>query len=72
MAEPLANEMLLASNVVLNITVPATVAAAMGKMTPKEAGTVAQGAGFVTAGIPGSNANAEAAGKLAIEVMNHS
>ena len=66
---PLASEILLASNVIINVTVPAAVAAAMGKLTPEQAGKVAQRAGFVSSGIPGSNVNAEAAAKLAIEVM---
>jgi hypothetical protein len=69
MVAPLASEILLASNVIINVTVPAAVAAAMGMLTPEEAGQLAQRAGFVSSGIPGSNVNAEAAAKLAIEVM---
>lgn len=69
MVAPLASEILLASNVIINVTVPAAVAAAMGALSPEEAGQVAQRAGFVSSGIPGSNVNAEAAAKLAIEVM---
>jgi hypothetical protein len=70
MVVPLASEILLASNVIINVTVPAAVAAAMGKLSPEEAGQIAQRAGFVSSGIPGSNVNAEAAAKLAVEVMN--
>ena len=70
MVLPLASEILLASNVIINVTVPAAVAAAMGKLSPAEAGAEAQVAGFVSSGIPGSNKNAEAAAKMAIEVMN--
>ena len=70
MVAPLASEILLASNVIINVTVPAAVAAAMGKLSPAEAGTEAQIAGFVSSGIPGSNVNAEAAANMAIEVMN--
>jgi hypothetical protein len=66
---PLASEILLSSNVIMNVTVPAAVAAAMGMMTPQEAGKVAQRAAFVSSGIPGSNVNAEAAAKLATMVM---
>ncbi len=66
---PLASEILLASNVIMNVTVPAAVAAAMGKMSPQEAGLAAQRAAFVSSGIPGANANAEAAAKLAKMVM---
>ena len=70
MVAPLASEILLASNVIINVTVPAAVAAAMGKMSPAEAGKAAQVAGFVSSGIPGSNVNAEAAANIAVEVMN--
>jgi len=69
MVVPLASEILLASNVIINVTIPAAVAAAMGKLTPEEAGKIAQRAGFVSSGIPGSNVNAEAAAKLALQVM---
>ena len=69
MVAPLASEILLASNVIINVTVPAAVAAAMGMLSPEEAGQIAQRAGFVSSGIPGSNVNAEAAAKLAVEVM---
>lgn len=69
MVAPLASEILLASNVIINVTVPAAVAAAMGMLSAEEAGKIAQRAGFVSSGIPGSNVNAEAAAKLAIEVM---
>jgi len=70
MVVPLASEILLASNVIINVTVPAAVAAAMGLHTPEEAGVIAQRAGFVSSGIPGSNVNAEAAGRLALDMMD--
>ncbi len=69
MVVPLASEILLASNVVINVTVPAAVAAAMGLHSPEEAGLIAQRAGFVSSGIPGSNVNAEAAARVALSVM---
>ncbi len=50
--------------------VPAAVAAAMGIHSPEAASKLAQRAGFVSSGIPGSNVNAEIAAELAIEVMN--
>jgi len=71
MVVPLASEILLSSNVIMNVTVPAAVAAAMGKMTPQEAGKVAQKAAFVSSGIPGSNVNAEAAARMAVLVMEN-
>lgn len=70
MVVPLASEILLASNVIINVTVPAAVAAAMGLHTPEEAGLIAQRAGFVSSGIPGSNVNAEAAARLAVQMMS--
>ncbi len=69
MVVPLASEILLASNVIINVTVPAAVAAAMGLHDPDEAGAIAQRAGFVSSGIPGSNVNAAAAARLALQVM---
>jgi len=71
MVVPLASEILLSSNVIMNVTVPAAVGAAMGKMTPQEAGKVAQKAAFVSSGIPGSNVNAEAAARMAVLVMEN-
>jgi len=69
LAAPFCGEILLAGNVVINITVPAAVAAAMSKMTPAEAGLAAQGAGFMSAGIPGTKANAEAAAGVALDMF---
>jgi hypothetical protein len=69
MVVPLASEILLASNVIINVTVPAAVAAAMGLHSPEEAGRIAQRAGFVSSGIPGSNVNAEAAARVALSVL---
>jgi len=69
MSVPFASELLLAGNVIVNVTVPAAVAAAMGKMTPADAGLAAQGAAIISAGIPGTKANAEAAANVAMEVM---
>jgi hypothetical protein len=69
MAVPIASELLLAGNVIVNVTVPAAVAAAMGKATPADAGSEAQAAGIISAGIPGTKAKAEAAANVAIETL---
>ncbi len=69
MAAPFCSELLLAGNVIINITVPAAVAAAMGKASPADAGTEAQAAGIITAGIPGTKAKAEAAANVARETL---
>jgi hypothetical protein len=66
---PLASELLLAGNVIVNVTVPAVVAAAMGKMSPSDAALEAQAAGIISAGIPGARAKAEAAAAVAVETM---
>ncbi len=66
---PFASELLLAGNVIVNVTVPAVVAAAMGKMSPSDAALEAQAAGIISAGIPGAKAKAEAAAAVAVETM---
>ncbi|MEM9359969.1 MAG: hypothetical protein AAGB04_27605 [Pseudomonadota bacterium] len=68
-AAPLAAELLLAGNVIANVTVPAAVAAAMGKASPSDAGLEAQAAGIITAGIPGTKAKAEAAAEVAMQTL---
>jgi hypothetical protein len=65
----IASELLLGGNVIVNVTVPAVVAAAMGKMSPSDAGLEAQTAGIISAGIPGTKAKAEAAAMVAVETM---
>jgi hypothetical protein len=69
MLAPIASELLLAGNVIMNVTVPAVVAAAMGKASPAEAAAEAQSAGIISAGIPGTKAKAEAAASVAIEAL---
>ncbi len=67
---PQASEVMLASNVLINVTVPAAVAAALGLHSAEDAARIAQQAGFVSSGIPGSDRNAEAAARLALDVMS--
>ena len=66
---PFASELLLAGNVIVNVTVPAVVAAAMGKMAPSDAALEAQTAGIISAGIPGIKAKAEAAALVAVATL---
>lgn len=66
---PVASELLLAGNVIMNVTVPAAVAAAMGEATPSDAAAEAQEAGIISAGIPGTKAKAEAAALVAVETL---
>jgi hypothetical protein len=71
-AAPLAaavmSELLLAGNSIINVTVPAAVAAAMGKLTPKEAATTAAQAAYITVGIPGARQAAEKVADLAARI----
>jgi hypothetical protein len=66
---PIASELLLAGNVIMNVIIPAVVAAAMGRMSASDAATEAQAAGIISAGIPGTKAKAEAAALVAVETM---
>jgi hypothetical protein len=72
-AAPLAaavmSELYLASNTIINVTVPAAVAAAMGKMPPDEAARVAERGCFLTVGIPGARERAENVAKLAARIV---
>jgi hypothetical protein len=68
LAAAVMSELYLASNTIINVTVPAAVAAAMGKMDPKEAAAVAERAGFITVGIPGARDRAEQVARLAAKI----
>lgn len=65
LAVPLVSELMFSSAVLMNVTVPVAVAAAMGRMEPGEAAKVAQKAGYITSGIPGGDVNAELVGRQA-------
>jgi hypothetical protein len=52
------NELSLSGHTIINVTVPAAVAAAMGKASPMEAAKIAEEAAFITAGFPGTKARA--------------
>ena len=68
LAAAVMSELYLASNTIINVTVPAAVAAAMGTMDPKEAAAVAERAGFITVGIPGARERAEQVARLAAKI----
>lgn len=59
-------ELSLAAHTIINATVPAAVAAVLGKVTPAEAGKIAEEAAFITAGVPGIKARAEEVASRAI------
>jgi hypothetical protein len=59
LAAPLAGELVVAANSIVNVTVPAAMAAALGLHEPAEAAEIAEAAAYISAGIPGSKARAE-------------
>jgi predicted RNA binding protein with dsRBD fold (UPF0201 family) len=63
------DEMTLMGNTIMNITVPAAVAAAMGKMSPDDAAREAAANAPLTAGIPGARVRAEKVAALAVKIM---
>jgi hypothetical protein len=63
------DELDLAGNTIINVTVPAAVATAMGVMGAAEAALAAERAAHITAAIPGTRARAEAAARLAGEAV---
>ena len=66
---PLLSELLLAGNVILNVTVPVAVACAMGLADPVKGGKLAEKTSVITAGIPGSRKRAAEAGRIAMRIM---
>jgi hypothetical protein len=62
-------ELSTAGNNILNITVPAAVAAVLDKASPTDAAKTAEDAAFLTAGIPGARQKAEEVAHLAIRIL---
>jgi hypothetical protein len=63
-----AAELALSPHTILNITVPAAMAAVLGKATPEEAAATAEKAAFITAAIPGAREKALEVARRAIEI----
>lgn len=61
-------ELLVAGNSIINVTVPAAMAAVLGLHTPAEAAEIAERSAYVSAGIPGAKARAESAAMLARDI----
>jgi hypothetical protein len=59
-------EISLASHTIINATIPAAVAAVLGKATPREAGKIAEEAAFISGGVPGVKNRAEEVASRAI------
>lgn len=69
MVAPMVGEVLVAANSIVNVTVPAAMAAALGLHTPEQAAEIAESAALISAGIPGSKARAERAATIAARAM---
>jgi hypothetical protein len=63
------NEILMGSNIILNITVPAALAAAMGIHSPADAARLAEAGSFISSAIPGARERAEKVALLAQRIM---
>ena len=59
------SELLLAGHTILNCTIPAATAVAMGLSTPEEAAPQAEQGAYITIGIPGGKASAQAVSQIA-------
>jgi len=56
----------LAAHTIINATIPAAVAAVLGKTNPEDAGRIVEEAAFITAGVPGVRKRAEEVASRAI------
>jgi hypothetical protein len=63
-------ELQLSGHTIINIIVPASVAAAMGKLAPKEAAKRASAAAYVSSAIPGGVQRAEEVAKRAVRIAS--
>jgi hypothetical protein len=61
-------ELLVAGNSIVNVTVPAAMAAVLGVHAPAAAAEIAERAAYISAGIPGAKARAESAATLACDI----
>ena len=66
---PVISELYLSANTIINVTVPAAVAAATGTLSCKEAASTAAKAATITAGIPGARSRAEKVALLAKRII---
>ncbi|RVU55502.1 hypothetical protein [Anaerosphaera multitolerans] len=70
-AATVVSELILASVCILNIVIPAAIATALELHSPKDAGTIAEKAAYITGAIPGGKAAATDVGKLALRIMRY-
>ena len=62
-------ELMYIGHTTINVSVPAAVASAMGQVSWKEAGKVAEDGAYITRAIPGAKAKAREVAKLATRIM---
>jgi hypothetical protein len=62
-------ELMYVGHTIINVVVPAAVAAVMGKMSWKDAGKEAEKAGKITCSIPGAKQKSRQVAKLALRIM---
>ena len=69
-AAPITSELVLSGNMILNVVIPAAVAAVLGYAPIDEAAAEAEKAAYITAGIPGCKAAAKKTAKLACKIYD--
>lgn len=69
LAAAVLDELVMMGNTIINITVPAAVAVAMGLMSPKDAAFIAESSAYLTSGISGAHDRAMEVCKLAAKIM---
>ena len=69
-AVPVCSDHLFGGNHMMNIILPAAVAAIMGVETPESAGDIVNGASVITACIPGSKARAQEVAERAVRIAS--
>ena len=67
-AAPITSELVLSGNMILNVVIPAAVAAVMGYASIDDAAAEAEKAAYITAGIPGPKMAAKRVSKLACQI----
>lgn len=65
-----ASELILAGNTIINCTIPAAVAVAMGIATPEEAAPQAEKGAYISIGIPGGKASALSISRMAKKIAD--